>query len=131
MLYRPLLSGLSAAALLGAAVLLTPAARAQEKLPAGLKVVKVEAQPAAVTLKGPFEYVQLLLVGQLDTGERIDVTRIAVPATDAPASLVKVSPTGLVRPVADGSGELRYTVGGQSVKVPVKVSGQKQSRQVS
>ena len=50
----------------------TQHARAQEKLPAGMKVIKVEAQPAAVTLKGRFDYVQLLLIGQLESGERID-----------------------------------------------------------
>jgi hypothetical protein len=120
---------LSAAALLSATVLCAPAARAQEKLPAGMKVVKVEAQPAAITLKGPFDYVQLLLVGQLDTGERIDVTRIAT--IDRPANLVHVAPTGLVRPAGDGTGELKCTVGGQSVKVPVKVTGQKEPPQVS
>jgi hypothetical protein len=112
-----------------AVALFTSAAGAQEKLPPGAKVIKVEAQPAAVTLKGPFDYVQLLVVGQLDSGERIDVTRIAT--LDKPANFVKVSPTGLARPVADGSGELKYTVGGQSVTVPVKVTGQKDAPQVS
>src|SRR6516162_4885605 len=120
---RMILTGLVAAALL------VPAVRAQEQLPPGLKVVKVEAQPAAVTLKGPFDYVQLLLTGQLDSGERIDVTRMAT--IDAPAKLVRLAATGLVRPVGDGAGELKATVGGQSVMVPVKVSGQKEPPQVS
>jgi hypothetical protein len=124
MLKRTIITGVMAAALF------SPAARAQqEQLPAGLKVVKVEAQPAAVTLKGPFDYVQLLLTGQLDTGERIDVTRAA--KIDAPANLVRLAPTGLVRPAGDGAGELKCTVAGQSVTVPVKVSGQKEPPQVS
>ncbi len=131
MIHRSILSILSAAALLTAAVLSPSDARAQEKLPAGSKVVKLEAQPAAVTLKGPFDYVQLLVVGQLDSGERIDVTRLATPEMDKPANLVKVSPAGLMRPLADGSGALKYTIGGQSVTVPVKVSGQKEAPQVS
>jgi hypothetical protein len=122
-------SKLSAAALLSAVLLLGPAALAQEKLPPGTKVVKVEAQPAAVTLKGPFDYVQLLLVGELDTGDRIDVTRLAAIAN--PSNLVRLSPTGQVRPVADGSGELKCSVDGQSVTVPVKVSGQKEPPQVN
>src|SRR5262249_41082980 len=81
-------------------------------LPPGLKVVKVEAQPAVVTLKGPFDYVQLLLTGQLETGERIDVTRAA--KIDAPGNLVRVAPTGLVRPAGDGAGGLKCHVGGQA-----------------
>ncbi len=119
---------LSAAALVAAAVLFTSAARAQEKLPPGTKVVKLEAQPASVALKGPFEYVQLLVVGQLDSGDRIDVTRLAQREV---AGVVKVSPTGQVRPIADGSGALKFTLEGQSVSVPVKVSGQKEAPQVS
>ncbi len=131
MLHRSILSQFSAAVLLAAAVLSTSAARAQEKLPPGTKVVKLEAQPTAVNLKGPFDYVQLLLVGHLDSGDRIDLTRLAVLELDKRANLVKVSPTGLVRPLADGSGALKYTIGGQSVTVPVKVSGQKEAPQVS
>src|SRR5262249_22148440 len=41
-----------------------------------------------------------------------------------PANLVRVSPRLLVRPTADGSGELKFTVAGQSVTVPVTVTGQ-------
>src|SRR5581483_7192790 len=124
MLKRTIVTGVIAAALF------SPAARAQsEQLPPGLKVVKVEAQPAVVTLKGPFDYVQLLLTGQLATGERIDVTRAT--KIDAPANLVRLTPTGLVRPAGDGAGELKCTIAGQSVTVPVKVNGQKESPQVS
>jgi len=111
------------------AAITTAGARAQEKLPPGTKVVKVEAQPAAVALKGPFDYVQLLLVGQLDNGDRIDVTRMATVAS--PANLVRLTPAGQVRPVADGAGELKCAVDGQSVTVPLKVSGQKEPPQVN
>src|SRR5688572_16645541 len=107
---------------------LATGAQAQEKLPPGAKVVKVEAQPAAVTLKHRFDYAQLLLTAQLESGERIDVTRMAQVA--APANLVAVSPVGLVRPTADGAGELKYTVAGQTITVPVKVSGQKEAAPV-
>jgi hypothetical protein len=104
-------------------------ARAQEQLPPTMKVVKLEAQPAAVTLKGPFDYVQLLLVGQLESGERIDVTRIA--HVSAPSNLVRLTATGQVRPAADGTGELKCTVSTAAVSVPVKVTGQKDPPQVS
>ena len=52
-----------------------PALHAQEKLPPGAKVAKIEVTPATVALKNPYEYRQLLVTGVLESGERIDVTR--------------------------------------------------------
>src|SRR5207244_3600983 len=65
----------------------------------------------------------------LDSGDRIDVTRLA--RIEAPAGLVSVSTTGLVRPVGDGSGTLQCTVADQTVAVSVTVSGQKEKHEVS
>src|SRR5262249_48579173 len=101
---------------------------AQEKLPPGAQVTRLEASPASVTLKHPYDYRQLLVTAHLASGEKIDVTRMAPIA--APAS-VKISPSGLVRPAADGSGELAFSLGGQTLKIPVAVSGQKEKYQVS
>jgi hypothetical protein len=50
---------------------------AQEKLPAGRTIAKLEAKPPAVSLKHAFDYTQLLLSATLDNGEVIDVTRMA------------------------------------------------------
>jgi hypothetical protein len=111
------------------AILLGTAARADEKLPDGAKLVKIEAHPASVALKTPFEYAQLILTGQLENGERIDVTRMA--AIEKPEGVVKITPTGQVRPVADGDGQLKVSLAGQTVAVPVKVSGQKDKYPVS
>jgi hypothetical protein len=101
---------------------------AQEKLPAGRTVVKVEARPDSVTLKNPFEYAQLLLSATLDNGDVIDVTRMA--KLDLPP-VVKASPAGLVRPVSDGSGSIHVAVGDKALNVPVAVSGQKARYDVS
>src|SRR5437870_3837931 len=108
-LHRSIFVFVSLGLILGAAANLT----AQEKLPPGPKVVRLEARPATVALKNPYDYSQLLLTATLDNGDRIDGTRMA--QTQAPANLVKVSPTGLVRPVADGAGSLKFTLAGQSV----------------
>jgi hypothetical protein len=106
------------------ALVSSAASQAQEKLPAGMKVVRLEAHPTAITLKHPYDYRQLLLTGVLDTGERIDVTRMA--QVEKPANLVRLSATGLVRPAADGQGVLKFNISGQAVTVPVTVRGQKE-----
>ena len=48
------------------AVLVLPGgfAAAQEKLPDGAKLAKLEARPAAVKLTGPFTYAQILVTGR-------------------------------------------------------------------
>ncbi len=107
----------------GRLVTLAGQAAEAEKLPPQAKVVRVEAHPAAITLKTPYEYRQVLLTAVLASGERVDVTRLA--RVESPAALVKVSPRGQVRPVADGAGQLQFTIDGQAVVVPVTVSGQK------
>jgi hypothetical protein len=104
-------------------------ARGAERLPPGANVVRLEAVPSAVALKHPYDYTQLLLTAQLDTGDKVDVTRMA--QAEAPAGLVQISAEGLVRPKADGGGQLKFTVAGQSLAVPVTVSGQKAKYAVS
>jgi hypothetical protein len=95
---------------------------ATEKLPPGARVTKVEVRPERIHLSNPFSYAQLVITAQLASGERIDATRMA--DLEAPAS-VQVSPTGLVRPRADGEASLKVRLAGQEVAVPVQVAGQK------
>ena len=92
-----------------------------EKLPDGLNVVAIEIRPASVELKHKFDYRQLLVSGKLDTGETVDLTRIAKPAQTGAA--VSVSNDGLVRAKADGTDQIKYTFGNHSATVPVTVSG--------
>src|SRR5579862_6084156 len=135
--FRPVLRILAVVLCTG---LFLASARAEEKLPEGAKLTKIEAQPANINLKNPFEYAQLILTGQLESGERIDVTRMA--KIELPAAVVKVSATGQIRPVADGDGAVKATLAGQTVSVPLtftgtdtvwpaKVSGQKDKYEVS
>ncbi len=114
-----------------AIALLPFSARAQsaETLPAGAKLQSIEARPERIDLKNPFDYRQVLLTGVLETGERVDLTRLA--EFKAPANLVKVSPRGLVRPTADGAGQLTYSFLGKSGAIPIQVSGQKEKYPVS
>jgi len=90
----------------------------QEKLPAGAAVTALEAWPGPITLSNRFAYAQLLINGKLASGETMDVTRLV--KIQAP-SQVKVTETGLVRPIANGDGKLVASLGGKSVEIPVKV----------
>ena len=96
------------------------ASAADEKLPPNAKVLRLDARPSAIELTQPFAYAQLVVTAQLDGGGTADVTRLA--AVSVPG-VVKVSPTGLVRPAANGTGELPASIGGASVAIPVRVSG--------
>jgi hypothetical protein len=99
-----------------------------ESLPQGATLVKLEAFPASVSLTNRYQYAQLLLSGVLQSGERIDVTRMA---KIEPPSCAAVNATGMVRPRGDGEGSLKVTLAGQAVVIPVKVTGQKEKYAVS
>jgi hypothetical protein len=114
---------------IGLALYATDGLSAQEQLPAGAKVVGLEAQPDAIMLKNPFEYRQLLVSASLENGEKIDVTRLV--KADTTACPITISPRGVVRPTRNGGGELRFALAGQTVNVPVTVTGQKEKYQPS
>ncbi len=121
-------------ALLFAALILplpwcTQASRADERLPEGRSVVRLEVQPGAIHFSHRFVSAQLVVSGELDTGELLDVTRMV--RFEAPEQVIRVSPTGLVVPVADGQGVLKATLGEQSLELPVEVSGQSNTYQAS
>ncbi|MGH7168747.1 MAG: DUF1549 domain-containing protein, partial [Gemmataceae bacterium] len=100
-----------------------------EALPPGAKIVTLEARPPRVELKTPFEYAQLLLTAHLAGGEQLDVTRLA--KIEAPAKLVRVNATGVVRPVGDGKGVLTIRVQEQKLTLPVEIKGQKEQYHAS
>ncbi|HEX4148980.1 MAG TPA: c-type cytochrome domain-containing protein, partial [Pirellulales bacterium] len=92
-----------------------------ESLPAGTKLVGLEVQPEKIELDSCFDYVQLLVTGRLDNGETTDVTRMVRSRVSRP--LIDVAANGLVQPRGEGKAVLVLTAGGQSVRVPVSVSG--------
>jgi len=94
---------------------------AEEALPPGATVSSIEAQPATIELKNRFEYAQVLLTATTAAGDRIDATRLAKAGKSA--DVVEVSPTGLIRPKADGKAEITFSLGERSVVVPVTVTG--------
>jgi hypothetical protein len=96
-------------------------AKPKETLPAGVELVSIDVEPAAINLENAYAYAQVLLTGRLAGGVQIDLTRMADVV--APDGLVTISPAGVVRPKADGRGELKFSVAGRSLVVPLTVSG--------
>jgi len=92
-----------------------------EKLPDGTSPVQLIVEPAGIDLSTKFAYAQLVITAKLNTGDVVDVSRIAKITPSA--SVVEVSPSGFVRPIADGQAKLIVEVGGQIAEVPVNVSG--------
>ncbi len=96
-----------------------PAAPVAEQIPAGLQLVSVTAWPSRIQLQNPWDVTQILITGQLDTGEQIDLTRLAKLAM--PSTVVQVNDTGQVRPTADGRDVLRFEVAEHAVEIPIEV----------
>ena len=92
-----------------------------ESLPAGAKVVGLEVIPSTIKLTSPFDYVQLLVTAKLDSGDRVDATRLV--QTQAAAANVTVSPVGIVRAAADGATSIVVKLGDQAATIPVEVTG--------
>ena len=92
-----------------------------ESLPNGAKVVGLEIIPSTIKLTSPFDYVQLLITAKLDSGDRVDATRLAL--TQAATANVTVSPVGIVRAAADGATSIVVKLGDQAVTIPVEVTG--------
>lgn len=93
----------------------------KETLPEGTAVTALTIQPSSVSLNNAFDYTQLLISGTLDSGDTIDVTRIAELQHDG--AIVDITPSGFVKPKTDGTAKLVVKVGAVSVEVPMTVSG--------
>lgn len=91
-----------------------------EALPSGTTLTAIEVAPPSVELNGPYAYAQLLVTGILNTGDRVDVTRLA--AYTFPQETAKVSKLGRITPVADGRATVTVSVAGLQAAVPVNVS---------
>jgi hypothetical protein len=100
-----------------------------ERLPDGLHVVALSVHPERIELNHRFAYRQVLLTGHLETGETVDLTRMAT--FRLPEALARISPAGIIQPAGDGSGSLQIEVADQSASIPVEVQGMGESRAVS
>jgi hypothetical protein len=102
----------------------------------GLSVVANEASaslhvsPAAVVLDSPEASQQLLVSAADPSGRSIDLSRQATYQI-VPPSLATIEPTGFVRPLAEGRGEIVVTHEKEQLRVPLEVKGQANPAPVS
>ncbi|RYD33236.1 MAG: hypothetical protein EOP86_13855 [Verrucomicrobiaceae bacterium] len=108
---------------------------APEQLPAGAEIVKLTVEPASIDFTKSTDFAQILVTAELKGGAALDVTRlveyhaessgspavITAPAATGPP--VRITARGVARPLNDGSGTLRISLGGQSATIPVKTAG--------
>ncbi len=92
-----------------------------ETIPPGSTLTALAVQPAELKLVSRFEVAQLVVTGTLDSGERIDVTRMVDAKLSA--EIADVSRSGQVRAVADGQATLALALRGRTCAVAVTVSG--------
>lgn len=93
-----------------------------EQIPEGRSVVKLSVVPAGIIkIDNPYRYAQVVISAQLDSGDIIDVTRIAKKA--ASGNQAKISNTGIVRGVSNGKTHLEFSLAGRNIKIPVEVTG--------
>ncbi|REJ72323.1 MAG: DUF1553 domain-containing protein [Planctomycetota bacterium] len=98
----------------------------KESLPEGASVDALEVIPQQVEIARKHGYVQLLVTGVLNSGDRVDLTRLADISVNNDA--VQVSEGGRVTAGSDVTAEISITFGGQTLAVPVQVSGVTESR---
>ena len=84
-------------------------------------VTAVEVDPRQIVLSDPIDYVQLVVTATLASGQRIDATRMAHMTFSA--DIARITRSGTVQPQRDGQADLHVELGGQSVVIPVSVTG--------
>jgi hypothetical protein len=88
------------------------------------------AFPTALTLRGADDAPQLLVTGHADGGRPIDLTGSATYTVSDP-TVARLDQSGRVYPLANGTAEITATAAGQSVRVPVTVSGTETARPIN
>ncbi len=100
-----------------------------ESLPEGRTLTALEVEPDVVRLQGPWDYTQLLVSGVLDSGDRVDLTRMSTFTLSD--GVGQVTPSGQVQPTQEGLGALVVQMGDNVLGVPVVAEGTGDDRPVS
>jgi len=100
-----------------------------EKIPAGRKVTKLSVEPKNISIDSPYRYAQVVISATLDSGDVIDVTRIANKEIEGKSSTI--SETGIVRGTINGESKLTVSIANQSAAIAIKVSNLEQDTTLS
>ncbi len=92
-----------------------------ESLSAGQNLASLKVEPVEITIDHRYDSVQFLVTGMLESGEAIDVTRMAQMTLDP--KIATITPRGLLRASDNGSTKVTFTVGGQTASAAVNISG--------
>ncbi len=93
---------------------------ASENVPLADQVTSLQIAPNAVSLSGPLSYTQTVVTAVLQDGSTADVTRAV--AWSVP-NFIAATPTGLLRPIANGRGPATVSYGNHSVSFEIDVEG--------
>ena len=95
-----------------------------EQIPKGRSIVRLSVLPRGtkgiVTIDSPYQYAQVIVSAELDSGDIIDVTRIAEKSVQG--KNVTISKTGVIRGISDGNSSLKFSIGGKTAAIAVEVS---------
>ncbi|MEN8774805.1 MAG: DUF1549 domain-containing protein [Akkermansiaceae bacterium] len=96
-----------------------------EQIPKGRKVVKLKIVPEdAIRLDNSYRYAQVVVSAELDSGDIIDVTRLAKKLVKGDKATI--SETGIVRGVSNGKSHIEFSLAGRKNTISVEVSGMSQ-----
>lgn len=107
----------SAGIVASAAVPELDALSSAEALPEGRTLTGIEVSPSAVRLNGPWSYQQLLVTGLLDSGDRVDVTRLS--KFTVPDAIGQATPAGQVTASTNAVSAVVVQAGDEVVAVPL------------
>ncbi len=85
------------------------------------KIVELTVSPKSVALSGSLAVSQLLVTGRTQDGKSVDLTHEATYDTPTTGT-IKITQTGVVRPLADGKAAVVIRAGGLSTQAQVEVS---------
>ena len=89
-------------------------------IPTKAKLVKLEVLPKAIRLDRPYDSIQMLVTGKLNTGDSVDLTRVATRKLSSP--VINISSGGLVRSLKNGKASLELKVGKIATTVAVDIA---------
>src|ERR1700722_18186635 len=97
------------------------AALAVDAAPTSPPIVQVHVDPDRLSLEGAGCRFSLLVTGQTNRGEVVDLTRAAAYVS-RDLGLVEIGSDGVAQSVADGQTQIEVTAAGKTLTIPVQVS---------